>query len=93
MLQTPEKLFRKATDLGFNCSTNWQEHCIQPADADANWQLIYKNGNWILLVNGVPQMHLKYSEVIAFLERRSSSREALAGNSLLTASSVRLPVA
>jgi len=85
MLQAPEKLFRKATDLGFDCSTNWQEHCIKPADKNSNWQLRYQGGNWILLVNDVPQMHLKYAEVIAFLERRCSTQPTSTGHTLLTA--------
>ncbi|MDB9529169.1 hypothetical protein PN498_24465 [Oscillatoria sp. CS-180] len=74
MAQAPEKLFQKASSLGFNCSTQHQEHHISPADPAANWQLIYQAGCWRLLVNGIAQINLSYSEVTDFLERRSKPR-------------------
>lgn len=86
MLQVPEKLFRKAAELGFDCSTDWREHCIKPVTADADWQLIYRDGHWILLISGIPQMHLRYAEVTTFLERRSRATTAMtAAKTLQTA--------
>lgn len=74
MIQAPERLFSKATALGFCCSTKWQEHKIAPADPVANWHLIYKSGHWTLFVNGVAQMNLRYSEVNDFLDRRAQAQ-------------------
>lgn len=71
MIQAPEKLFQKASSLGFICSTHSQEHRIVPADPLDSWQLVYKSGHWTLLVNGVPQINFRYSEVSNFLERRA----------------------
>lgn len=73
MIQAPERLFRRASSLGFCCSSNWQEHQIWPSDPSANWQLNYKAGHWTLFVNGVAQLNLSYAEVTAFLERRSQT--------------------
>ncbi len=69
MLQAPEKLFEKATSLGFDCSTNFQEHRILPGDPAANWHLVYRGGHWILVINGIPQINMRYPEVDKFLER------------------------
>jgi hypothetical protein len=75
MIQAPEKLFQKASSLGFSCSTRSQKHFIVPSNPSENWQLVYTSGRWILLINGVAQMNLLYTEVTDFLERRSSSNQ------------------
>lgn len=75
MLRIPEMLFHKASELGFNCSTTQKEHFIVPACAEENWSLIYRSGQWVLLIDGVPQMNLRYEEVIHFLTRRAQSAQ------------------
>jgi hypothetical protein len=72
MLQAPDKLFEKAASLGFDCSTDTKEHRIIPGDPSANWHLVYRAGHWTLVINGVPQINLRYPEVDKFLERRFS---------------------
>jgi hypothetical protein len=73
MLPVPEKLFFKACALGFECVSNARIHKIVPSEATANWQLIFQSGCWTLVINGVPQMHMRYSEVVSFLERRAAN--------------------
>ena len=75
MIQAPERLFQKASSLGFNCSTRSQKHFIIPNSPSENWQLVYMSGHWILMVNGVAQINLLYTEVNDFLERRSGSAQ------------------
>lgn len=73
MNQVPERLFQKATSLGFECCSDRQIHRISPAEALDSWCLVYRSGHWTLLIDGVAQMNLRYSEVIDFLERRANS--------------------
>lgn len=91
MIQAPERLFQKASSLGFNCSTNWQEHQITPVDPADNWQLVYQAGYWRLWVNGTAQINLSYGEVTDFLERRSqkaSKHQAASKHQTLTSGKI-----
>lgn len=72
MMDTPQKLFDKATEYGLLCCSSDQgEHRIRPKDDQARWCLTYAKGRWVLSSNGVPQMHFRYEEVMKFLERFS----------------------
>jgi hypothetical protein len=74
----PVKLFQKATKLGFQCCSHKGIHRISPSDPNANWNLVYRRGYWILEIAGVPQMNLLYAEVGRFLERRALTNVAMA---------------
>jgi hypothetical protein len=77
MQQTvPEKLFQRATTLGFQCYSHQGVHRISPPDPEANWYLVYQRGAWTLEIAGIPQMNLLYAEVGQFLERRALSEVA-----------------
>ncbi|MBE9159545.1 hypothetical protein IQ265_22315 [Nodosilinea sp. LEGE 06152] len=67
MLRIPQKLFDRASSLGFECTTDDQQHLIRPSQA--GWHLVYDKGHWVLVVNGIPQMRFGYDDVIAFLDR------------------------
>ena len=71
MLQVPEKLFAKASALGFQCFSNARVHKILPPQETDHWSLIFQSGCWTLVTHGIPQMHMSYSEVSSFLERRA----------------------
>lgn len=70
-VQAPTKLFRHATALGFCCKTRHNQHYITPAQPSPRWELVCRDGRWILQINGLPQMRMSYEEVQQFLERRS----------------------
>jgi hypothetical protein len=73
MLQVPEKLFAKASALGFECFSNARIHKILPPQETGNWTLAFQSGGWTLVINGVPQMNMSYTEVSCFLERRADA--------------------
>jgi hypothetical protein len=73
MLGIPEKLFQRASALGFECSSDRQQHLIRPTDPAEPWHLTYLKGHWVLIVHDIPQIHFNYSEVMAFLDRFDSS--------------------
>ncbi|PSN14725.1 hypothetical protein C7293_10415 [filamentous cyanobacterium CCT1] len=70
MLGIPQKLFDRASSLGFECTTDDQQHLIRPSQA--GWHLIYDKGHWVLVVNGIPQMRFGYDEVMAFLNAQGN---------------------
>ncbi len=78
MLRIPQKLFDRALALGFECTTDNQQHLIRPTKA--SWHLVYGQGHWVLVVNNIPQMRFGYDDVMAFLDRfaRDSGTEHLA---------------
>ncbi|PSR16955.1 hypothetical protein C8255_15130 [filamentous cyanobacterium CCP3] len=67
MLGIPQKLFDRASSLGFECTTDDQQHLIR--SVEAGWHLVYDKGHWVLVVNGIPQMRFGYDDVMAFLDR------------------------
>jgi hypothetical protein len=67
VLGIPQKLFERASSLGFECTTDDQQHLIR--SAQASWHLVYGKGHWVLVVNGIPQMRFGYDEVMTFLDR------------------------
>ncbi|HIK45439.1 MAG TPA: hypothetical protein IGR64_11225 [Leptolyngbyaceae cyanobacterium M65_K2018_010] len=69
MLGTPQKLFQRASALGLECSSDRQQHLIRPGDPTEPWYLTYLKGHWVLFVNGIPQIHFNYGEVMKFLDR------------------------
>ena len=72
MTNIPQKLFDKAVTCGLVCYSSEQgEHRIQPEDGNARWCLTYAKGRWVLISNGIPQMHFQYEEVMKFLDRFS----------------------
>ncbi|NJL47680.1 MAG: hypothetical protein HC929_09585 [Leptolyngbyaceae cyanobacterium SM2_5_2] len=73
MLGIPDKLFQRASALGFECSSDQQQHLIRPGNALEPWHLTYHKGHWVLIVNGTPQIHFNYSEVMKFLDRFDGS--------------------
>jgi hypothetical protein len=69
MLGIPDKLFQRASALGFECFSDQKQHLIRPGNPSEPWHLTYLKGHWILIVNGIPQIHFNYSEVMKFLDR------------------------
>jgi hypothetical protein len=69
MLSIPEKLFQRASALGLECCSDRQHHIIRPQLPADTWYLTYQKGHWVLIVNGTPQIHFSYSEVMTFLDR------------------------
>lgn len=69
MLGIPEKLYERASSLGFVCQTESDQHFIRPDQGRGNWYLTYQYRYWVLIVNNVPQINLRYEEVLKFLEQ------------------------
>ncbi|HEY9738607.1 MAG TPA: hypothetical protein V6D06_20080 [Trichocoleus sp.] len=74
MLGIPEKLYEQASSLGFICQTESDQHFIRPAKGRGSWYLTYQHRYWVLIVNNVPQMNLRYEEVLKFLEHFAMGR-------------------
>lgn len=74
MVAIPQQLFEKASTRGLICeSSDTGEHRIGPRQSLANWQLVCQQEVWVLVVNGFPQIRMRYSEVLAFIERLTSA--------------------
>ncbi|MGF1567991.1 MAG: hypothetical protein ACFCVD_07955 [Nodosilinea sp.] len=74
MLEIPEKLFQRASALGFECSSDQRQHLIRPVNQAAPWYLTYIKGHWVLVINDTPQMRFGYDEVFKFLDRFEPSQ-------------------
>jgi hypothetical protein len=70
----PQKLFAKASACGLVCiPSETGKHCIKPASADHNWQLVCQQEVWVLVIGGFPQIRFRYDEATQFIERLSRS--------------------
>jgi len=70
----PQQLLKQATRYGLVCQVaDSGEHYVQPSLSMADWQLVSQQGDWILVVKGVPQMRLHYAEALKFVERRGKT--------------------
>jgi hypothetical protein len=83
MTSVPTKLFEKAIACKLACLPSEQgNHCIQPQGPAARWYLVYRNGHWVLIVNGVPQIQFSYDEALKFLDRFSQDTESSQGREI-----------
>lgn len=71
----PQKLFQKASACGLICTaSDTGSHRIVPSEIEQNWELICHQEYWILIIDGFPQICLRYEEVCQFIERFSKKQ-------------------
>lgn len=76
MVTIPQQLFQKAIAYGLMCvPAENGAHRIQPESDAQNWYLVCHKEVWVLVVDGYPQIRLRYHEVLQFIER-SAQRTA-----------------
>lgn len=73
----PQKLFQKASAYGLICiASETGNHRIAPKGVKQNWELICHQEYWVLVIDGFPQIRLRYEEVNQFIERFSKRQFA-----------------